>query len=239
MIQVTGFMMRLQIFDRCKRAVDVGASAVGLLAVSPVLLVTAAAVRTTLGSPVLYKQERPGVDGVPFYLYKFRTMKPAPPGEDDIANPGARITALGQFLRSTSLDELPTLFNVLRGDMSLVGPRPLLMRYLDRYTPEQTRRHEVRPGITGWAQVNGRNNVTWEQKFAYDVWYVDHRSVFLDVKILAMTALKVVQRDGISREGYVTAPEFMGISVPGYVDSLALLYPAAGIAARRASAAAE
>lgn len=231
--------MRLQIFDRCKRAIDIGASAAGLLAVSPVLLTTAVAVRTTMGSPVLYKQERPGLGGAPFYLYKFRTMKPAPPGEDDIANPGARITPLGQFLRSTSLDELPTLFNVLRGDMSLVGPRPLLMRYLDRYTPGQARRHEVRPGITGWAQVNGRNNVTWEQKFAYDVWYVDHRSFLLDAKILAMTMLKVVKREGISRDGYVTAPEFMGLSEPGYVDSLALLLAGAGRAAGKTPAAAE
>ncbi len=211
----------------------------GLVAVSPILLATAAAVRTSLGSPVLYKQERPGVGGKPFNLYKFRTMKHAPPGEDDIANPGARITPLGQFLRSTSLDELPTLFNVVRGDMSLVGPRPLLMRYLDRYTTEQMRRHEVRPGITGWAQVNGRNNVTWEQKFAYDVWYVDHRSFLLDAKILAMTMLKVVKRDGINHEGFVTAPEFMGLSDPGYVDSLSMLYAGSGRSARKMAAGAE
>lgn len=231
--------MRLRMFDRCKRAFDLGASAAGLLAVSPVLLATAAAVRTSLGSPVLYKQERPGVGGKPFNLYKFRTMKHAPPGEDDIANPGARITPLGQFLRSTSLDELPTLFNVVRGDMSLVGPRPLLMRYLDRYTTEQMRRHEVRPGITGWAQVNGRNNVTWEQKFAYDVWYVDHRGFLLDAKILAMTLLKVVKRDGINHEGYVTAPEFMGLSDPGYVDSFSILYAGSGRSSRKMAAGAE
>lgn len=232
-------MMSFRIFDRCKRVLDLSAAAAGLAVVSPVLIGTAVAVRATLGSPVLYKQERPGVDGRPFHLYKFRTMKHAPPGEDDIANPGARITRLGQFLRSTSLDELPTLFNVVRGDMSLVGPRPLLMRYLDRYTIEQMRRHEVRPGITGWAQVNGRNNVTWEQKFAYDVWYVDHRGFWLDAKILAMTMFKVVKRDGINHEGYVTAPEFMGLSEPGYVDSLSMLYAGSGRSAHNMAAGAE
>ncbi|MBA2665317.1 MAG: sugar transferase [Bradymonadaceae bacterium] len=208
--------MRTFSFDRLKRTIDLSAACVGLIAVSPVLVTAAAAIRLSLGSPVLYKQERPGLGGVPFTLWKFRTMRPSKAGEDDIGNDGPRLTALGQFLRSASIDELPTLFNVVRGEMSLVGPRPLLMRYLSRYTEEQARRHEVKPGITGWAQVNGRNNLSWEQKFALDVWYVDHRSLALDIKILAMTVLKVLGRADISQDGHVTAPEFMGLDLPGY-----------------------
>lgn len=197
-------------YDPVKRAVDIVGAAAGLIAVSPVLATTAAAVAFSMGRPIFFRQQRPGKQGEPFLLVKFRTMKPAPPGEDTIGNDARRITRVGQFLRSTSLDELPTLYNVLRGDMSLVGPRPLLMRYLPRYTPEQARRHEVRPGITGMAQVSGRNALSWDEKFALDVWYVDNRSPLVDLKILWSTVGKVVRRDGISSQGHVTMPEFMG-----------------------------
>ena len=167
-----------------KRGLDVVVALAGLMILSPLLLVVALLVRLTLGSPVLFRQRRPGLGGRPFTLYKFRTMwAPGPGREGD----EARLTRLGGVLRDLSLDELPELWNVLRGDMSLVGPRPLLMEYLPLYTPEQARRHEVRPGITGWAQVNGRNAISWEQKFAHDVWYVDHRSGRLDLAILART----------------------------------------------------
>jgi sugar transferase EpsL len=189
---------------------DIAGAGFGLVVTAPVLVPAIAAVRVQLGSPVFYTQERPGKDGAPFTLVKLRTMKLSRPGQDDIGSDAERLTALGQFLRSASIDELPTLWNVLKGDMSLVGPRPLLMRYLPRYSPEQARRHEVKPGITGWAQVHGRNDLSWEQKFAYDVWYVDHRSLWLDLKILARTVEKVIAREGISRTGHVTAPEFMG-----------------------------
>jgi len=153
---------------------------------------------------------RPGLKGKPFYMYKFRTMTDETDEQGNLLPDELRLTRLGKFLRSTSLDELPELFNVLKGDMSLVGPRPLLMQYLDRYTPEQARRHEMKPGITGWAQVNGRNAITWEEKFALDVWYVDNWSLWLDLKILAMTIVKVFKREGISAEGEATMPEFMG-----------------------------
>jgi lipopolysaccharide/colanic/teichoic acid biosynthesis glycosyltransferase len=170
----------------------------------PLLAVTGLAVRLSLGRPVFFVQERPGLGGRPFRLIKFRTMR-AGQGSD-----AERLTRLGRFLRSTSLDELPELLNVLKGEMSLVGPRPLLMRYLARYTPEQARRHEVRPGLTGWAQVNGRNALTWERKFEYDVWYVDHRSLWLDAKILWLTVWQVLTRKGISGEGEATMGEFWG-----------------------------
>ncbi len=193
-----------------KVALDRSAAAAGLLALSPVLLGVAAAVRWRMGAPVLFRQPRPGLGGRTFQVLKFRTMLEAV-GPDGRPLPDeARLTALGRLLRATSLDELPQLWNVLRGDLSLVGPRPLLVRYLPRYTPEQARRHEVLPGVTGWAQVNGRNAITWDEKLALDVWYVDHWSLALDLRILALTAWRVVRRTGISREGHATMPEFMG-----------------------------
>tara|TARA_R110001592_G_scaffold63566_2_gene194755 strand:+ start:9679 stop:10179 length:501 start_codon:yes stop_codon:yes gene_type:complete len=163
-----------------------------------------------MGSPVLFRQVRPGRDGKPFYMIKFRTMKDALDAEGNPLPDSERLTAFGQFLRSSSLDELPELWNVLKGDMSLVGPRPLLMEYLPLYSLEQYRRHEVRPGVTGWAQVNGRNTLGWEDKFALDVWYVDNRSLWLDIKILFLTVKKVVVRDGISAEGEATMSKFAG-----------------------------
>lgn len=187
--------------------------AVGLalfVVVSPVLAAVSLAIRLKFGSPVLFRQQRPGMNGNAFTLFKFRTMLDARDERGDLLSDSQRLTALGRFLRAASLDELPELFNVLKGDMSLVGPRPLLMQYLDRYTPEQARRHEVRPGITGWAQVNGRNALSWDEKFALDVWYVDNMSFWLDLKILAMTVLKVLSREGVSQRGHATMSEFMG-----------------------------
>ena len=193
-----------------KRCTDIVGAGLGLIVLSPFLVITAIAVWVRLGRPIIFKQMRPGLNGKPFYMYKLRTMTNE---KDEKGNPlpdEQRLTRLGRFLRSSSLDELPELFNVIKGDMSLVGPRPLLMQYLDRYTPEQARRHEVRPGITGWAQVNGRNAITWEEKFALDVWYVDNQSLWLDMKILAMTVVQVFRREGISAEGEATMTEFMG-----------------------------
>jgi lipopolysaccharide/colanic/teichoic acid biosynthesis glycosyltransferase len=175
----------------------------------PILVVCAIAVRLKLGSPVLFIQERPGRDGRPFSIFKFRTMLAADPARGLVSD-SDRLTPFGRFLRSTSIDELPSLLNVLAGDMSLVGPRPLLMSYLARYTPEQARRHEVRPGITGWAQVAGRNALTWDDKLALDVWYVDNRSFMLDLQILIRTVGLVLRRHGISAAGHETAPEFSG-----------------------------
>jgi sugar transferase EpsL len=193
-----------------KRALDVMVAGAGLLVLSPLLLVLALAVRLTLGSPVLFRQTRPGLHGHPFTLVKFRTMKDAT-RPDGTALPDAdRLTRFGRLLRASSLDELPELWNVLRGDMSLVGPRPLLMRYLPRYTAEQARRHEVRPGITGWAQVNGRNATSWEERLAMDVWYVDNRSLGLDLRILGRTVRQVLVREGISHPGSATMHEFTG-----------------------------
>ncbi|MBK8463323.1 MAG: sugar transferase [Nigerium sp.] len=186
---------------------DVVASAVGLVVTAPVQAVVAGVVLATHGRPVLFRQPRPGRDGVVFELVKFRTM--LHPDATHVTD-AERLTYVGKFLRSTSLDELPTLWNVLKGDMSLVGPRPLLVRYLDRYTPEQARRHEVRPGVTGLAQVNGRNGLTWEDKFVLDVEYVDDRGLLLDLKILAKTLQAVVVRDGISAAGEATMSEFRG-----------------------------
>lgn len=197
-----------------KRGLDVVAAATGLVATAPLTVPVAVAVAATMGRPVLFKQIRPGKDGRPFAMLKFRSMREPRPDEERLASDAERITRLGAFLRASSLDELPTLINVLRGEMSLVGPRPLLMRYLDRYTPEQARRHEVKPGITGWAQINGRNAISWEEKFRLDVWYVDHQSLLLDIQILLKTALAVVARDGISADGHVTMPEFMGTQHP-------------------------
>jgi lipopolysaccharide/colanic/teichoic acid biosynthesis glycosyltransferase len=192
-----------------KRALDVVVSVVVLLVAAPVMLVIAAAVALTMGRPVLFRQIRPGQGAELFELVKFRSMV-----TDDSApypaSDGARLTRLGRWLRATSLDELPTFWNVLKGDMSLVGPRPLLLRYLDRYTPEQFRRHRVRPGITGLQQVNGRNALSWEERFAYDTWYVDHRSFALDLRILARTVVTVLRREGITAPGSATAHEFLG-----------------------------
>ncbi|MGI9860919.1 sugar transferase [Moorella naiadis] len=198
-----------------KRLLDFLGAFIGLVVLSPFIIVIALAVRVNMGGPVLFRQERPGLRGHPFFLYKFRTMRDLRDAEGLLLPDEMRLTRLGRFLRSTSLDELPELFNVLKGEMSLVGPRPLLMEYLDRYTPEQARRHEVKPGITGWAQVNGRNAITWEEKFKLDVWYVDNWSLGLDLKILGLTLIKVLKREGISAGGHATMPEFRGSQGPG------------------------
>jgi lipopolysaccharide/colanic/teichoic acid biosynthesis glycosyltransferase len=193
-----------------KRFLDIVISGVALLVLSPVLLVCAILVRVALGAPVLFRQQRPGLHGRPFLLYKFRTMKHATDSKGRLLPDEARLTNVGRFLRQSSLDELPELWNVLRGDMSLVGPRPLLMEYIPLYSPAQQRRHDVRPGITGWAQVNGRNAISWEEKFAFDVWYVEHRSLALDVRIMLLTIASVLRRDGVSEPGHVTATPFRG-----------------------------
>lgn len=198
---------------RVKRAVDVLVAGAGLLVTAPVTAAVALAVRRDLGSPVLFRQQRPGRDGAPFELVKFRTMRSLGPA-DGVATDAERLTPFGRWLRSTSLDELPTLWNVLRGDMSLVGPRPLLMEYLPRYTPEQARRHEVRPGITGLAQVRGRNALTWPEKFAADVEYVDHLGPALDARVLLATAVTVLRRQGISAPGVATMHLFTGQDGP-------------------------
>lgn len=193
-----------------KRLIDITASSVALITLSPVLAVTAYKVKKNLGSPVLFKQTRPGLNGKPFEMIKFRTMKDATDKEGNLLPDSERLTPFGQKLRSTSLDELPELWNVLRGDMSLVGPRPLLMEYLPLYDSEQARRHNVRPGVTGYAQVNGRNAISWEQKFALDTWYVDNQSLWLDIKILAKTVKQVLIKDGINAEGEATMSKFTG-----------------------------
>jgi lipopolysaccharide/colanic/teichoic acid biosynthesis glycosyltransferase len=196
--------------DLPRRALDLALVIPGLVLVGPLLLVCAALVRITMGAPVFFHDVRAGRDGVPFPLVKFRTMRPLRPGETIPEDDAARITRVGAFLRSTSLDELPSLLNVLRGEMALVGPRPLPVRYVERYTPEQRRRLEVRPGITGWAQVHGRNQIGWAEKFELDAWYVDHRSLSLDVKILVDTVRQVLRREGISADEHATMPEFRG-----------------------------
>ncbi len=193
-----------------KRLVDIMVSALGIVVLSPVFLIIGLLVALDLGRPVLFVQERIGLYGKPFYLYKFRTMRDAVSPSGELLPDAQRLTRFGRILRSTSLDELPELINVLVGQMSLVGPRPLLPKYLDRYTSEQARRHEVKPGITGWAQVNGRNSLTWEERFRLDVWYVDNWSILLDLKILLMTIITVIRREGISSEGHATMAEFRG-----------------------------
>lgn len=193
-----------------RRVIDIIIASALLLLVCPALGLITVLIRITMGRPVLFQQVRPGIEGRPFRLLKFRTMSTAC---DERGRPLAdadRLTLLGVWLRKMSLDELPQLWNVLKGDMSLVGPRPLLPEYLPRYTARQRRRHEVKPGITGWAQVNGRNGLSWEQKFELDVWYVEHRSLWLDFKILWLTVLQVLRRNGISQQGHVTMPEFTG-----------------------------
>lgn len=196
-----------------KRAMDLGLTVPGLLILAPLILVVAILVGVRLGRPIFFSQIRPGRDGKPFRMYKFRTMLDVQGPDGQPVPDEQRLTSFGRFLRSTSLDELPELWNVLRGEMSLVGPRPLLMEYLDRYTPEQARRHQVTPGITGWAQVNGRNSLSWEEKFRLDVWYVDNGTIWLDLKILWVTIIKVFKRDGVSAAGHLTMPVFTGSSV--------------------------
>ena len=193
-----------------KRLFDILASGAGIVAISPVLIGAAIGVRAKLGSPILFTQERPGKDGKPFVMYKFRTMTDERGPEGELLPDEERLVGFGKFLRSTSIDELPELLNVLKGDMSLVGPRPLLKRYLPLYSERQARRHEVKPGITGWAQVNGRNALSWDEKFELDVWYVENQSFLLDMKILVKTVLQVVRREGISSEGHATMPYFEG-----------------------------
>lgn len=193
-----------------KRLFDLLVAGGALVVLSPILLIVALLVRVKLGSPVLFRQQRPGLHGQPFMMLKFRTMIDAV-GRDGQPLPDAeRLTSFGRWLRASSLDELPELLNILRGDMSLVGPRPLLMRYLPLYSPEQARRHEVRPGLTGWAQINGRNALSWDEKFALDRWYVENRGFLLDLRILWLTMLKVVKREGISSAGEATMPPFTG-----------------------------
>jgi len=193
-----------------KRLFDIVASALALVVLSPALLLLAAAIRWRLGGPVLFRQQRPGLRGRPFLLLKFRTMTDARGPGGALLPDAARLTAFGRFLRAASLDELPELLNVLKGDMSLVGPRPLLMQYLGRYTPEQARRHEVRPGITGWAQVNGRNAISWEEKFKLDVWYVDHVSLLTDLKVIFITIKNVLMRKDINSATAATMEAFNG-----------------------------
>jgi lipopolysaccharide/colanic/teichoic acid biosynthesis glycosyltransferase len=193
-----------------KKAIDRSVAGVALAASSPVLLGSMVAIRSTMGSPVLFSQQRPGRGGKPFHVYKLRTMRDSRDEHGNLLPDRDRLTPLGRLLRALSLDELPQLWNVLRGDISLVGPRPLLMQYLERYTPEQSRRHDVIPGITGWAQINGRNALTWDEKFKLDLWYVDNWSLLLDLRILARTVRQVIARDGISSGGHATMPEFMG-----------------------------
>ncbi len=193
-----------------KRLFDVFIAALGLVLLSPLLAILSLLVWVFQGRPILFRQVRPGYKGRPFTVYKFRTMSDRRDPNGNLLPDAERLTPFGRFLRSTSLDDLPQLINVLRGEMSLVGPRPLLMQYLERYSPEQMRRHDVLPGITGWAQVNGRNALSWEEKFRLDVWYVDHWSFWLDMKILLLTIWKVLLREGISQPGHVTMEEFKG-----------------------------
>lgn len=193
-----------------KRLFDIALSGSALLLLSPVMGVVAWRIRMKLGSPVLFRQIRPGLHGKPFEMIKFRSMRDAVDATGQVLPDAQRLTPFGQLLRATSLDELPELWNVLKGDMSLVGPRPLLMEYLPLYTAEQSRRHDVRPGVTGWAQVNGRNALGWEDKFQLDVWYVDHQSLWLDMKIMVMTIKKVFLRDGIDAPGEATVSRYTG-----------------------------
>jgi len=195
---------------RSKRLFDISLSSIGLILLSPLLAILAVLVRIFLGHPILFTQQRPGYKGIPFLIYKFRTMTNDRAPDGSLLPDKQRLSPLGRFLRSLSLDELPELINVLRGEMSLVGPRPLLMEYLPLYSPEQMRRHDALPGITGWAQIHGRNALTWEEKFRLDVWYVDHWSFALDLKILVLTFWKVLKREGISQPGQATTEYFRG-----------------------------
>jgi len=193
-----------------KRIFDLTLTIPAYFLLSPLMILITVIIGLTMGKPVFFRQTRPGLHGSPFTIYKFRTMLNAYNKDGYPLPDKERLTRFGKFLRSTSLDELPELFNILKGEMSIVGPRPLLMQYLERYSLEQARRHEVRPGLTGWAQINGRNAITWEEKFRLDVWYVDNQSIFLDIKIILMTVAKVMKREGISHPGQVTMEEFTG-----------------------------
>ena len=199
---------------RGKRMVDVLGAFLALVLLAPSIGLLALLVRWKLGSPIWFRQIRPGKGGQPFELVKFRTMTDVRDGQGNLLPDEDRLLWFGRFLRATSFDELPELWNVLKGEMSLVGPRPLLMEYLPRYSPEQARRHDVRPGLTGWAQVNGRNAISWEEKFAMDVWYVDHVSFAMDIRILWRTVVQVIRRDGVSAEGHATMPKFRGAVGP-------------------------
>ncbi|MBI2759639.1 MAG: sugar transferase [Chloroflexi bacterium] len=193
-----------------KRIFDLLAASLGLIVISPIIFLIAILVRVFLGTPILFRQQRPGFKGRPFYIYKFRTMTDARGPDGNLLPDSARLTRFGRFLRSLSLDEFPELFNILRGEMSLVGPRPLLMEYLPLYSPEQMRRHDAHPGLTGWAQINGRNAIDWPTRFALDVWYVDHWSFWLDIKILFLSLWKVIRREGVSQPGQATTEYFTG-----------------------------
>lgn len=200
-------------YKSTKRALDIVMAALALLMLFPLFVIVSCLIILLLGRPLLFCQQRPGLNGKPFILLKFRTMTDERDAQGNLLPDAKRLTPFGRFLRSTSLDELPELFNVLKGEMSLVGPRPLLMQYLDRYTPEQARRHDVKPGMTGWAQVNGRNALSWDEKFKLDVWYVDHLSFWLDLKIVALTILNILKREGINQPGQATMEEFLGSHV--------------------------
>ncbi|WP_407530730.1 sugar transferase [Vibrio parahaemolyticus] len=200
-----------------KRILDFTASLCALILLSPIIALVAWKIRKNLGSPVLFRQTRPGLYGKPFEMVKFRTMKDAVDSKGNPLPDSERMTPFGDKLRNSSLDELPELWNVLKGEMSLVGPRPLLMQYLPLYSKEQARRHEVRPGVTGWAQINGRNAISWEDKFKLDVWYVDNRNLWLDIKILFLTVKKVFVKEGISADGHVTIEPFTGQVKPGKI----------------------
>jgi lipopolysaccharide/colanic/teichoic acid biosynthesis glycosyltransferase len=197
-----------------KFGADIMFSALALILLSPLLIPLALLVRAKLGSPIFFRQQRPGLGGRPFNILKFRTMTDDRDAQGNLFPDAQRLTPFGRWLRSTSLDELPELINIARGDMSIVGPRPLLMRYLPLYTPEQSRRHLVKPGLTGWAQINGRNAISWEEKFRLDTWYVDHWSLWLDLKIILLTVIKVVRREGISEQNQATMSEFTGSDLP-------------------------
>lgn len=199
------------VYKLTKRCSDILLTLPALAISMPVMIMFALLIRMSMGRPIFFRQIRPGLNGKAFSNYKFRTMTDERDKEGNLLPDTKRLSSLGKILRSTSLDELPELFNVLKGEMSLVGPRPLLMQYLDRYTLEQARRHEMKPGITGWAQVNGRNAITWEQKFKYDVWYVDNQSITLDLKIIFHTVIKVLKSEGINQAGHTTMEEFEGI----------------------------
>ncbi len=209
--------MRKCIQGLIKRLFDFSASFFGLILLSPIIALVAWKIRKNLGSPVLFRQTRPGLNGKPFEMVKFRTMKDAVDAQGNPLPDSERMTPFGDKLRNSSLDELPELWNVLKGEMSLVGPRPLLMQYLPLYSKEQARRHEVRPGVTGWAQINGRNAISWEEKFKLDVWYVDNRNLLLDIKILFLTVKKVFVKEGISADGHVTIEPFTGQVKPGEI----------------------
>jgi lipopolysaccharide/colanic/teichoic acid biosynthesis glycosyltransferase len=202
--------LKTKVYFMVKYSIDHVFALIMLILLLPLMTIIALMLFFTRHDKILFQQQRPGLRGKPFTIYKFRTMINVRDNHGNFLPDAERLTPLGRFLRSTSLDELPELFNVLKGEMSLVGPRPLLMEYLPYYTPEQARRHEVRPGITGWAQVNGRNSLSWKEKFELDVWYVDHCSLGLDLKVLWLTLVKVVKREGVSAEGHVTMPKFTG-----------------------------